>query len=116
MAKGLRTHGLPDPRQWRYKAPMPVGRVAPFLLVPHPEDGTDLVLIAPFAKRRRGPTSDENAVVQAVAGHLRKIPVPDGSLWIDPRDGTATPAAIGEGQVRRRLIDNASFNVRRGGA
>jgi hypothetical protein len=35
-----------------------------------------------------------------------------GSVWIDAYDGTATPAVIGEGQLRRRLVDNASFDVR----
>lgn len=96
--------------KYRQFAPIPPDRMPPFLLTP---DGADLVLIAPFPKRPHGLTPSEAALVQAVAGHLRKVPVPGrGSVWIDPRDGTTTPAAIGEPQIRRRLIDNASFNVR----
>jgi len=90
-------------------ASIPPERMPPFLLT---LDGADLVLIAPFPKRPRGPTPDEVALVRTVAGHLRNIPAPGRRpVWIDPRDGTATPAAIGEGQIRRKLFDCASFDV-----
>ena len=87
-------------------APAPAERTPPFLLT---LDGPDLVLIAPFPKRPRGPTPGEAALVQAVTEQLRNF-----SVWIDPRDGTATPATIGEGQLQRRMLDCASFNVRTG--
>jgi hypothetical protein len=35
-----------------------------------------------------------------------------GFFSFRPHDGTETLAALGEGHIRRRLIDNASFNVR----
>ena len=85
-------------------APAPQDRTPPFLLT---LDGPDLVLIAPFPKRPRGPTPGEAALVHEVAGHLRNL-----SLWIDARDGTATLASIGEGQLQRRMLDCASFNLR----
>jgi hypothetical protein len=75
--------------------------------------GAGLVLIAPFPKRAHGLTPAEVALVQAVAGHLRnRSTAPDGPCWIDASTGSTTPAAIGEGQLRRRLIDCASFEVR----
>ena len=92
--------------QW---APPPAARIPPFLLA---RDGDELVLIAPFARRRRGPTQAEAAIVTTVAGHLRTLSPVRGPVWIDPHDGHVTPAAIGEGQLRRRLVDCASFGVR----
>jgi hypothetical protein len=85
----------------------PSERTPPFLLA---RDGAGAaVLIAPFPKRRRGPTPEELTIVQAVAEHLRSLPPQlRGAAWIDTCDGTVTPAAIGEGQLRRRLTDNAS--------
>jgi hypothetical protein len=70
-----------------------------------------VVLIAPFAKRAR-PSASGVALVQTVAGHLRSLTKSCGSVWIDPETGRTTPAAIGPGQVRRKLFDCASFNVR----
>jgi hypothetical protein len=53
----------------------------------------------------------QRAIVKEVAKRLRKLSA-SHSVWIDSRDGTVTPAAIGEGQLRRRLIDNVSFSLR----
>ena len=89
-------------------AELPAGRTPPFLLI---RDGADVVLIAPFAKRAR-PSASGVALVQTVAGHLRSLTKSCGSVWIDPETGRTTPAAIGPGQVRRKLFDCASFNVR----
>jgi len=93
--------------KFRAWAELPAERTPPFLL----HDGADLVLISPFAKRVR-PSASEVALVQTVAGHLRSLTKSCGSVWIDPETGRTTPAAIGEGQVRRKLFDCASFNVR----
>jgi hypothetical protein len=95
--------------KYRAWAAQPAERMPPFLLV---SEASSLVLIAPFAKRPRGPTPEETALVRTVARRLVPNLPADRPLWIDPHDGTATPAALGEGQLRRRLIDNASFNVR----
>jgi hypothetical protein len=38
--------------------------------------------------------------------------LPAGCFWFDPRDGRATPAAIAVPQLRRRMLDCATFNVR----
>ena len=113
--RGLRTGPTPDPRQWRHASAMPIERLPPFLLVPQPADDPRLagILIAPFPRRSRGLTPDEAALLQAVSGHLRNLPgQPRGPVWIDAHTGAATAAAIGEGQLRRRLIDCATFNVR----
>ena len=93
--------------QW---APPPVGRTPPFLLV---REGAGLVLLTPFRKRRRGLTPGEAALVRTIAERLAEDDMPVGICWIDPQDGTATAAQIGEGQLRRRLIDDASFSVGR---
>jgi hypothetical protein len=63
------------------------------------------------AERPRGPTPEETTLPKRVARRL-VLDLPGGARWIDPREGTATPAALGEGQLRRRLIDHASFDVR----
>ena len=102
---------MPRPRtKYRAWAPTPAERSPPFLLV---HDGAELVLIAPFAKRPRGPAPHEAAIVRAVAEHLSKQPTARGPVWIDPATGTMTPAMIGGGQLQRRLVDNASFGVAR---
>jgi hypothetical protein len=80
---------------------------APFLLT-RTDDGA-LVLIAPFGRRPRGPSAAEAALVRAVAGHLKNLQV-----WVDPITGAASQATIGPAQLERRMIDNASFNVRTG--
>jgi hypothetical protein len=76
---------------------------APFLLV---RDGAGLVLIAPFHKRKSGPTAAEAALIKTVSRHVRGL-----KIWIDPASGAATSATIGDGQLQRRLLDCASFNV-----
>jgi hypothetical protein len=95
--------------KYRAWAAQPVERTPPFLLM---REASSLVLIAPFAKRPRGPTPAELELVGMVARRLAPDLPADRPLWIDPSDGTATPAAIGEEQLRRRMIDCASFNVR----
>jgi hypothetical protein len=71
----------------------------PFLLVPA---GRDLVLIAPFPKRRRGPTHEEVGLVEAVSGRLGARS-PGGSALDhagrhheagDDRRGPASPAVL----------------------
>jgi hypothetical protein len=94
--------------KYRAWAAQPAERTPPFLLI---REASILVLIAPFAKRPHGPTPEEVALAQTVARRL-VIDLPAGPHWINPSDGTATPAVLGEGQLRRRMIDNASFNVR----
>ena len=101
----------PRGKYWQW-APTPQERIPPFLLTR--QDDGNTVLITPFAKRRGGLTSEEAAQVQTVAEHLRNLAPARGSVWIDVHTGAATAAAIGEGQLRRRLIDCASFNVRIG--
>jgi len=96
--------------KYRAFAELPPERVPPFLLV-LPPNSLGLVLIAPFRKRKSGPSPQEVALVRAVAGRLVGN-LPAGPCWVDPRDGSMTPAAIGADQVRRRLIDDASFDVR----
>jgi hypothetical protein len=91
--------------------PPPIERMPPFLLLP---DGETLVLVSPFPKRRAGPTPEQRAIVQEMAKRLRNLSAPRGSVWIDPRDGRVTPAAIDAGQIRRRLFDCACFSVRPG--
>jgi hypothetical protein len=86
--------------------PPPADRTPPFLLC---RDGDDLVLIAPFAKRRHGPTQDEVTLVRSVATHLAHLPA--GPCWIDAA-GQHTPASIGAAQIRRRLVDNLCLDVR----
>jgi hypothetical protein len=95
----------------RDQIPPPVARTPPFLLAAD-ADGAP-ILICPFRKRKSGPSREEMALVRSVAGRLERLP--GGPVWIDPRDGSMTPAAIGADQVRRRLIDDASFTVRAGG-
>jgi hypothetical protein len=63
-------------------------------------------------ERRAGPTMAQRAIVKEVAKRLRNLSMSRGSVWIDPRDGRVTPAAIDAGQIRRRLIDCACFSVR----
>ena len=96
------------PHSGRYRGPAPE-RTPPFLLVP---DGGGLVLVTPFPKKRIGLTPEQRAIVQDVGSRLRTLSAPRGSVWIDPNDGRVTPAAIGEGQLRRRLFDCACFSVR----
>jgi hypothetical protein len=95
--------------RWTRSAPQPEGRTPPFVLVRDEGDEAD-VLIAPFAIRPSGPTAAEVESVKAVASRLVRD-LPAGSYWI-AQDGTATRAMIEPGQLRRRLTDCASFDVR----
>jgi hypothetical protein len=104
--RGLRTGPLPDPHQPRHRAPVPLDRLPPFLLL-RQADGD--VLIAPFP--RNGMSPEAEAVVKTVARGLTRD-LPAGCWWVDPRDGRTTPAAIAEPQLKRRMLDCATFNVR----
>jgi hypothetical protein len=105
MVKALRTQPLHD-RPLRHETPPSVGRIPPFVLLRQVEGD---VLIAPFS---RGGLSPENALlVKTVASRLARD-LPAGCFWVDAQDGRATPAAIGIKQLRRRIHENASFNVR----
>ena len=110
MAKfrGLRTGPLPDRQPLRHDAPAPSERIPPFVLM-RQLDGD--VLIAPFAKRAGGLSPSENVMVQAVAQRLARD-LPAGCWWVDPQNGRATSATIAIPQLRRRLLDCASFTVR----
>jgi len=56
--------------------------------------------------------SPENVLlVKTVASRLSPN-LPAGCFWITVPDGRATPAAIAIPQLRRRMLDCASFNVR----
>jgi hypothetical protein len=100
-------YGSPDGLRHRFAAP-PVPSL-PFLLV---IEAGGAVLIAPFAKRQNGLSRDEADRLKTVVARLRGLPPPGSVVWIDPQDGTATPASIGEGQLRRRMVDNASVSLR----
>ena len=95
--------------RYRAHAALPPERSAPFLLT---RDGDDLVLITPFASRRSGLAPAEVALTRDVVAHLRGLATPGSPIWIDPTSGAVIPASIGEGQLRRRLNDCASFEVR----
>jgi hypothetical protein len=108
MAKSRRTGPLPDREPLRSDAPAPVGRVPPFVLM-RSFDGD--VLIAPFPRREGGPSPNEAAIARSVACSLARD-LPAGCWWVDVRSGSATPAAIAIPQLKRRLLDCASFNLR----
>ncbi len=106
MAAKLRTGPLPDREPGRHQAPPPVGRVPPFVLI-RQLDGD--VLLSPFP--RDGLSAEAAILVKAVAVRLARD-LPAGVFWVDAQDGRATPATIAVPQLKRRLLDNASFNVR----
>ena len=64
---------------------MPAARALPFLLVSEFDGAT---LIAPFAKRKAGLSSDEAAQVRSVVQLLRGLPPLGRTAWINPEDGT----------------------------
>jgi len=93
-------------------APAP-SLTAPFVLIRSAAAPSAGILVTPFPRRRQGPTDAEAARVEAVAARLVGDRRPStGTFWIDPATGVATPASIGEGQLRRKLTDCASFTVR----
>jgi hypothetical protein len=71
------------------------------------EAGGDV--LTPFP---RDGVSPETAVLVKTVAQSLKRDLPAGCYWVDPQDGLATPAAIAIPQLRRRLLDCASFNVR----
>jgi hypothetical protein len=98
---------LRNPARSRRLAPLPAGR-APYLLVPDPDA---LLLVCPTRKKRGGPSPQELELARSIIARLPSLP--EGPAWIDPATGRITAATIGAEQVRRRLIDDVSFNVRR---
>jgi hypothetical protein len=105
-SRGMRTGPLPDRQPLRHQAPAPAERIPPFVLL-RQIDGD--ILIAPFPRDALSP--EAAVLVKAVAQNLKRD-LPAGCFWVDPRDGRATPAAIAVPQLRRRMLDCASFNVR----
>jgi hypothetical protein len=103
-----RTDELAPDIQPRHLTPQPRDRTPPFVLLRQAEND---ILITPFSKRSKGPSPDETALVKSVA-HLLVRNLPAGCFWIDARDSSATPAILAVSQLRRRLIDYASFHIR----
>jgi hypothetical protein len=105
-SRGLRSGPLPDRQPLRHQAPPPAERVPPFILV---REIAGDVLLTPYP--RNAMTPEATVLVKAVV-HSLKRDLPAGCYWVDPSDGRATPATLAVPQLRRRLEDCASYNVR----